>query len=106
MMCTQWGAYGRIDAPYLWFCEFRNELLSKGCRQCPLDPCVFTYGKADEQGKYIPLGCLGVHVDDGIGGRSPEFMDMLKGLNVGLNLGHSSRGWTVQVYWGRVSSVG
>lgn len=67
-MCTQWGAYGRIDAPYLWFSEFRNELLSQGCRQCPLDPCVFTYGKADEQGKYIPLGCLGVHVDDGIGG--------------------------------------
>ena len=25
------GAYGRIDAPYLWFCEFRDELIKQGC---------------------------------------------------------------------------
>ena len=24
------GAYGRIDAPYLWFCEFRDELFAVG----------------------------------------------------------------------------
>ena len=29
------GAYGRIDAPYLWFCEFRDELIRQGCRQNP-----------------------------------------------------------------------
>ena len=39
------GAYGRVDAPYLWFCELRDELLKQNCRQCPLDPCVFTFGK-------------------------------------------------------------
>jgi len=32
------GAYGRIDAPYLWFCECRDELIRQGCMQCPLDP--------------------------------------------------------------------
>jgi hypothetical protein len=37
------GAYGRIDAPYLWFCEFRDDLLAQGCRQCPLDPCVHVW---------------------------------------------------------------
>ena len=72
------GAYGRVDAPYLWFCELRDELLSQGCKQCPLDPCVFTYGKHDHQGKYTPLGCLGIHVDDGIDGGSPEFLEMLR----------------------------
>ena len=38
----------------------------------------FTFGKATEEGKYVPLGCIGVHVDDGIGRGTPEFMDMLK----------------------------
>lgn len=71
------GAYGRIDAPYLWFCELRDELLRQNCRQCPLDPCVFTYGKTGPDGKYKPLGCLGIHVDDGIGGGTPEFLEML-----------------------------
>ena len=72
------GAYGRIDAPYLWFCELRDELITQGCRQCPLDPCVFTYGSYDKDGKYIAHGSLGVHVDDGIGGGDEEFMNMLR----------------------------
>ena len=63
-------------------------MLSRGVGNVLSALCIHLW-KADEQGKYIPLGCLGVHADDGIGGRSPEFMDMLKGLNVGLNLGHS-----------------
>ena len=66
------GAYGRVDAPYLWFCELRDELLKQNCRQCPLDPCVFTFGKTGPDGKHVPLGCLGIHVDDGIGGGTPE----------------------------------
>ena len=64
------GAYGRIDAPFLWFCEFRDELLKQGCTQCPLDPCDFglytNSSSLDENG--VPLkrfhGCLGIHVDD------------------------------------------
>ena len=58
-----------------------------GCKQCPLDPCVFSYGRHDAQGKYVPLGCLGVHVDDGIGGGSPEFMDMLKQIESRFKFG-------------------
>lgn len=38
---------------------------------------VFTYGRTLSDGQYQPLGCLGIHVDDGIGGGTPEFRDML-----------------------------
>ena len=76
------GAYGRIDAPYLWFCEFRDELVRQGCRQSPLDPCVFTHhvdGGLE--------GCLGIHVDDGIGGGSAKFMAMLKRVEARFKFG-------------------
>eukprot|EP00435_Cladocopium_sp_Y103_P009579 s5005_g2.t1 len=86
------GAYGRVDAPYLWFCEFRDELLKQGCRQCPLDPCVFTYGEKDEKGNYVPHGCLGVHVDDGIGGGSPKFMAMLERVEKRFKFGSFETG--------------
>ena len=75
------GAYGRIDAPFLWFCEFRDELLAQGCRQSPLDPCVFTYHSQDGF-----EGCLGIHVDDGIGGGSEKFMKMLTRVEARSNL--------------------
>ena len=40
------GAYGRIDAPYLWYQELRGALLELGFQQCPLDRCVYTLGTA------------------------------------------------------------
>ena len=76
------GAYGRIDAPYLWFCEFRDELVRQRCRQSPLDPCVFTY---HVEGSLE--GCLGIHVDDGIGGGGPKFMAMLKKVEARFKFG-------------------
>ena len=81
------GAYGRIDAPYLWFCEFRDELIKQGCRQNPLDPCVFTYHST----KGLE-GCLGIHVDDGIGGGSPLFMEMLKKVEARFKFGAFEQG--------------
>ena len=81
------GAYGRIDAPFLWFCEFRDELKRQGCRQSPLDPCVFTYHSQDGL-----EGCLGIHVDDGIGGGSPKFMDMLRRVEKKFKFGAFEEG--------------
>lgn len=72
------GAYGRSDAPYLWYCEIRDELIKQVCKQHPLDPCVFSYGEVDENGKYRPCGALGLHVDYGIGGGNEAFRAMLK----------------------------
>ena len=72
------GAYGRIDAPYLWYCEFRDELLRQGCTQCPLDPCVFGMYTKDHHGKTQCHGTLGIHVDDGIARGDEKFLAMLK----------------------------
>ena len=72
------GAYGRVDAPYLWYCDIRDELLKQGCKQHPLDPRVFSHGELDEHGEYHPCGALGLHVDDGIGGGNEAFRAMLK----------------------------
>jgi hypothetical protein len=86
------GAYGRVDAPYLWFCEIRDELLHQGCKQHPLDPCVFTYGETDQQGVYQPCGSLGLHVDDGIGGGNQAFMSMLKRVEKRFKFGSFETG--------------
>ena len=72
------GAYGRIDAPYLWFCEFRDELLKQGCTQCPLDPCVFGLYSTLPNGQMKCHGSLGIHVDDGIAGGDEVFHQMLR----------------------------
>ena len=91
------GAYGRIDAPYLWFCEFRDELLKQGCTQCPLDPCVFGLytetGNLDPQGNPLKKfhGCLGIHVDDGIAGGDSVFMAMLKRVEARFKFGAFER---------------
>ena len=62
------GAYGRIDAPYLWYQELKSSLLQLGFHQCPLDPCVFMLGERKPDGKWRSHGILGIHVDDGICG--------------------------------------
>ena len=85
------GAYGRIDAPYLWFCEFRDELIKQGCVQCPLDPCVFGLYSADSSGKLRCHGALGVHVDDGIAGGDEKFHAMLKRLESRFKFGSFER---------------
>ena len=71
------GAYGRVDAPYLWFVKFRDTLLAHGFKQCPLDSCVFSLTSLDQAGKIQRHGALGVHVDDGIGGGDQKFRDTL-----------------------------
>jgi hypothetical protein len=35
------GAYGLIDAPYLWYCALVTELLQLDFEVCPFDPCLF-----------------------------------------------------------------
>lgn len=54
------GAYGRVDAPVLWFKEFQRGLLELGFTQLPFDPCLFTL--QDSKGR--TCGLIGIHVDD------------------------------------------
>ena len=71
------GAYGRVDAPFLWFMELRSQLLKLQFQQSPFDPCMFvlaneTTGQTE--------GMIGVHVDDGLCCGSARFQSKLKEL--------------------------
>lgn len=55
------GAYGRVDAPYLWFVELKSGLEQLGFTQCPFDPCLFALTIHGET-----HGLIGIHVDDGL----------------------------------------
>ena len=86
------GAYGRVDAPYLWFCKFRDTLVGEGFQQCPLDPCVFTLTSTDSSGKIKVHGSLGIHVDDGIGGGDPKFIAALERIRKQFSFGSFEKG--------------
>lgn len=68
------GVYGRVDAPYLWFVEFKAGLEKLGFIPSPFDPCMWVLvnpasGKTE--------GLLGVHVDDGLCCGSEFFQNKL-----------------------------
>ena len=86
------GAYGRVDAPYLWFCKFRDTMLQEGYHQCPMDPCVFTLTSKEKDGKVRVRGSLGVHVDDGIGGGDNVFMKSLERIRKKFSFGSFEKG--------------
>ena len=86
------GAYGRVDAPYLWFCKFRDTLVSEGYQQCPLDPCCFTLTSKDEKGHLRIHGSLGIHVDDGIGEGDKVFLESLERIRQKFNFGSFEKG--------------
>ena len=56
------GAYGLVDAPFMWFQAILEELLGLGFQQSPFDPCLFILRDL-KSGQ--PDGILGLHVDDG-----------------------------------------
>ena len=81
------GAYGRIDAPYLWYQELRKELLSLGFQQSPFDPCLYTLSERDGNGSVRHHGVLGIHVDDGICGGNDRFHAVLDKLRSRFSFG-------------------
>ena len=86
------GAYGRIDAPYLWYQELRKALVELGFHQCPLDPCVFSLSSQDAGGQYRSHGVLGIHVDDGICGGDDVFHETLEKLRKRFSFGSFETG--------------
>ena len=69
------GAYGRVDAPYLWFMELKRGLEDLGFQQAPFDPCAFVL---EHNG--VTQGLIGIHVDDGLCCGTPMFHEKLKAL--------------------------
>ena len=86
------GAYGRVDAPFLWFQEFKAELERNDCFSCPMDPCVFVHAPKNSEGVRKVEGCIGIHVDDGIGGGSGVFLEMLDRVRKRFKFGTFEKG--------------
>ena len=74
------GAYGRVDAPYLWYKSLKATLESLGFVSCPFDGCLFTLVTPGEKNQPQVRGVLGIHVDDGIGGGDSYFMSVIEKL--------------------------
>ena len=83
------GAYGRVDAPYLWFMELRKALLELNFVQAPFDPCVFILPNIHSG---APEGIIGVHVDDGLCGGSSYFQEQLSRLEKKFPFGSKKQG--------------
>ena len=70
------GAYGRVDAPFLWFQELKQSLEQLGFEPSPFDPCIFILRDQQQQAE----GLIGIHVDDGLCCGSPKFHQKLSQL--------------------------
>ena len=70
------GAYGRVDAPFLWFKELQSTLEALEFVPAPFDPCTFILRNAQGQLE----GMIGVHVDDGLCCGTKYFHSKLEAL--------------------------
>eukprot|EP00435_Cladocopium_sp_Y103_P023342 s473_g5.t1 len=70
------GAYGRVDAPFLWFQEIKQSLEQLQFEASPFDPCMFILRDQNNQAE----GMIGLHVDDGLCCGSPRFHKILAQL--------------------------
>ena len=71
------GAYGLVDAPFLWFKALTGELKRLGFQEAPWDPCVWILR---DPKTHAPHGILGIHVDDGLCGGDQVFSDAVDQL--------------------------
>ena len=80
------NAYGRVDAPLLFYKELTAQLKRLGFRTHPLEPCVH-YLESWSKGVRQLHGVLGTHVDDGVCGGDPYFHECLQKLKMVLPFG-------------------
>ncbi|CAE7230274.1 RE1, partial [Symbiodinium sp. CCMP2456] len=76
------NAYGRVDAPLLFYKELSKQLLQLGFTRHPLEPCVFMLYTGQKLN-----GILGVHVDDGVCGGDAKFSQKIQELEKKLPFG-------------------
>ena len=86
----QGNAYGRVDAPLLFYKEFRQRLEQVRFQAHPLDNCLFMLRNRDNPQELD--GILGTHVDDGIGGGNHNFEKALEKLQKSLPFGSREYG--------------
>ena len=80
------NAYGRVDAPLLFYKELSRQLKNLGFSIHPLEPCVF-YLETCIDGKRTFHGIVGTHVDDGVGGGDEYFHQQIEKLREKLPFG-------------------
>ena len=80
------NAYGRVDAPLLFYRELTKNLQELNFRVHPMEPCIFLL-ESTVQGKRKLHGIIGTHVDDGIGGGDEYFHTQLMKLQTKLPFG-------------------
>ena len=80
------NAYGRVDAPLLFYRELKLQLLKLGFSVHPLDPCIFLLESTADNGRVLH-GILGVHVDDGLCGGDSKFRAQIAKLQQVLPFG-------------------
>ena len=80
------NAYGRVDAPLLFYKELTSQLHKLGFTTHPLEPCVFIL-ETQTKGKRTLHGILGTHVDDGICGGDSFFFKQIERLKQSLPFG-------------------
>lgn len=86
------GAYGRVDAPYLWYMELKKGLEMLKFQVSPFDPCTFALTHPVTR---RTEGIVGVHVDDGLCCGSSYFHDQLQLLQKKFPFGsHKKRNFT------------
>ena len=76
------NAYGRDDAPLLFYKELSQQLTSLGFVRHPLEPCVFLLYSGSKLN-----GILGMHVDDGVYGGDHVFLEKIAMLQTKLPFG-------------------
>eukprot|EP00435_Cladocopium_sp_Y103_P048172 s436_g14.t1 len=84
------NAYGRVDAPLLFYRELRKQLEKLGFEVHPLDNCLFLL--RNQQSPDELDGILGCHVDDGIGGGNQRYEAALEQLQKVLPFGSREYG--------------
>ena len=80
------NAYGRVDAPLLFYKELTKQLQKLNFRTHPLEPCVFLLESLQNHRRIIH-GILGTHVDDGVCGGDEYFHQQLEKLKIVLPFG-------------------
>ena len=80
------NAYGRVDAPLLFYKELTRQLQKLGFRIHPLEPCVFLLESYKNHHRKVH-GILGTHVDDGVCGGDEYFHQQLEKLKTVLPFG-------------------
>lgn len=80
------NAYGRVDAPLLFFKELRKHLQELQFKVHPLEPCLY-YLESQHNGVRKIHGVLGTHVDDGLCGGDDWFHQQIHKLKEKLPFG-------------------